>query len=221
MEVKVMGQSRKLILAALSNYEPKSQREIVKATGIDRSIEAEESADWKKFMRKHWTIITVFVVAGILAVAGAVYVFWWFTGNAQTIGLVPSTLNLWTMNNVVMFILHLIFWELVLIGIPVAIGAIIGWQWWKRLPAEEKKEHMFGRRSRSRNAGGAISPLLFIAFAIKVYVDGNWNSAISTWTLDYVVGSMITILIWIAAIFAIPATIGILWWIRHELGKKP
>jgi len=182
---------------------------------------AYESTDWRKFARKHWTIITVFVVAGILAVAGAVYVFWWFTGNAQTIDLVPSALGLWTMNNIVMFILHLIFWELVLIGIPVAVGAVIGWQWWKRLPADEKKEHMFGRGSRSRNAGGAISPLLFIAFAIKVYVDGNWNSPISTWTLDYVVGSMITIVIWIAAIFAIPAIIGVIWWIRHDTDKKP
>jgi hypothetical protein len=166
-------------------------------------------------------MFAIFVVAAISAVAGAVYVFWWFTGNAQTISLVPSTLSGWTMNNVVLFILHLIFWELVLIGIPVAVGAIIGWQWWKRLPAEEKKEHMFGRRSRSRNASGAVSPLLFIAFAIKVYVDGNWNSAISTWKLDYVVGSMITILIWIAAIFAIPAIIGVIWWISRQTNKNP
>jgi len=63
--------------------------------------------------------------------------------------------------------------------------------------------------------------LLFIAFAIKIYVDGNWNVAISSWTLDYVVGSMITILIWTVAIFAIPATIGVIWWIRHEMNKKP
>ena len=103
------------------------------------------------------------------------------------------------------FILHAIFWELVLIGIPVAIGAILGWQWWKRLPEEEKKVYrFFGKRSRSRDAGGAVSPLLFIAFAIKVYIDGNWNAAISSWTLDYVVGSMVTILVWIAVIFAIP-----------------
>jgi hypothetical protein len=188
---------------------------------MTEQIDIENNPDWKKFIRKHWTIVAIFVVAVILAIAGSVYVFWWFTGNAQTVGLVPSTLNLWTMNNVVMFILHLIFWELVLIGIPVAIGAIIGWQWWKRLPEEEKKEHMFGRRSRSRNAEGAISPLLFIAFALKVYVDGNWNVAISTFTLDYVVGSMITILIWTAVIFGIPATIGVVWWIRHEMNKKP
>ena len=188
---------------------------------MTEQTEAEESATWKRFIRKHWSIFAIFVVAAISAVAGAVYVFWWFTGNAQTIGLVPSTLSGWTMNNAVMFILHLIFWELVLIGIPVAVGAVIAWQWWKRLPAEEKKEQMFGKRSRSRDTGGAVSPLLFIAFAIKVYIDGNWNSAISTWTLDYVAGSMITILVWIAALFAIPAIIGVVWWIRHETNKNP
>lgn len=78
----------------------------------------------------------------------------------------------------------------------------------------------FGKGSRSSRTGGAISPLLFIAFAIKVHVDGNWNIAISTYTLNYVVGSMITILIWIAAIFAIPAAIGVVWWIHHDTIKK-
>jgi hypothetical protein len=185
-------------------------------------VEAEQGSDWKKFMRKHWNMVAVFAVAIILAVTGAVYVFWWFTGYAQTTGLVPSTLGLWSMANAVFFILHLIFWELVFVGIPAIIGAVIGWQWWKRLPEEEKKEyHLFGRGSRSRNAGGAASTLFFIAFAIKVYVDGNWNVAISTYTLNYVVGSMITILVWIAVIFGIPATIGAIWWLHHEMYKKP
>jgi hypothetical protein len=188
---------------------------------MTQEIEVEKASEGKKFMRKHWNIVAVAIVAAILAVIGAVYVFVWFVGNAQSIGLVPSTLGLWTMGNVVTFILHAIFWELVLIGIPVAVGAIIGWQWWKRLPAEEKKEYHMGKGSRSSKAGGAIGPLAFIAFAIKVYVDGNWNAAISSWTLDYVVGSMITILVWIAAIVAIPAIIGVIWWIRHEMNKKP
>ena len=124
------------------------------------------------------------------------------------------------MGNVVTFLLHLIFWEFVLIGIPVVFGAIVGWQWWKRLPAEEKEHQIFGKRSRSRNAEGAISPLLFIAFAIKVYIDGNWNVAIATWTLNYVVDSIITILIWAAIIFGIPVAIGFIWWIHHEVKRK-
>lgn len=172
---------------------------------------------WRRFFRRHWNMLAVFVVAAILAVAGAVYVFVWFVGNAQSTGLVPATLSAWTMNHVLLFILHAIFWELVLVGIPVAIAAIIGWQWWKRIPEEEKKEYNLSTKSsRSSKAGGAISPLLFIAFAIKVYVDGQWNAPIAGWSLDYVMGSMITILVWIAVIFAIPATIGFIWWISRE-----
>jgi len=61
---------------------------------------------------------------------------------------------------------------------------------------------------------------LFIAFAIKVYVDGNWNVPIASYSLNYVVTSMITILAWVAVIFGIPLAIGLTWWIHHEM-KKP
>ena len=182
-------------------------------------IEAEQGSEWKKFMRKHWQVFAIFAVAIILAAVGAVYVAWWFTGYAQN-GLVPSTLGLWSMANLIFFILNLIFWELVFIGIPAVIGAVIGWQWWRRLPQEEKVSHLFGRSSRSRNAGSGVSALLFIAFAVKVYIDGNWNQAISNYTLNYVVGSMIIILAWIAVIIGIPLTIGAVWWIHREMTKK-
>ena len=184
--------------------------------------EIEKDSEWGKFIRKHWKMVATFVIAGILIFIGSIYVFLWFTKDAQTTGLVPSTLGLWTMGNIVSFILHLIFWEVIFIGIPAIVGAVASWQWWKRLAEQEKKEyHLSGKSSRASRAGGAISPLLFIAFAIKVYVDGNWNVAISTYALDYVVGSVITILVWIVAIFGIPATIGTIWWIRHEMNKKP
>ncbi len=189
---------------------------------MTQQIEDKTESDWKRFIRKHRTAFAAFVAAAILAFAGAVYVFVWFTGNIQSAGFVPSTLAAWSMGDVVTFIVHAIFWELVLIGIPVAIGAVAAWQWWRRLPQQEKQEyHLSGKRSRSSSAGGAISPLLFIAFAIKVYVDGNWGTAIASWKVDYVVGSMVTILIWIAAIFAIPAVIGLIWWIHSETNKNP
>ena len=177
-------------------------------------------SDWKKFITNHKAAFAIFVAAAILAAVGAVYVFVWFTGNATATGLVPLSLSNWSMQNILMFVLHSIFWELVLVGIPVAIGAVIGWQWWKHLP-ETEKYNLSGKRSKSSRAGGAISPLLFIAFAIKVYVDGYWNAPIASLTVDYVVGSMVTILIWIAAIAAIPAIIGVVWWMHHETGKKP
>ena len=188
---------------------------------MTQQTQIQSDSHWQRFLRKHWAAFAAFIAAAILAIAGAVYVFVWFTGTAQTTGIVPSTLSQWTMNNTVMFILHAIFWELVLIGIPVAVGGIIGWLWWSRLPEEEKSQyHLSGKSSKGRDAGGAISPLLFIAFAIKVYVDGNWNVAIASFSLDYVVDSMVTILLWIVAIFAIPAAIGLIWWVSRGRTKK-
>ena len=176
---------------------------------------------WKRFLRKHWNMVALFVVAVVLAVVGAVYVFLWFAREAQSTGMVPTTLGLWTLANLVTFILLAIFWELLLIGIPVALAAIAGWAWWRRLPSEETKEyHFFGRGSRATSGGGGVSLLFFVAFCIKVYIDGNWNVAIGTWTFDYVVYSMLTILVWVVVIFGIPAAIGIIWWIRHEMKKK-
>ena len=176
---------------------------------------------WKAFLSKHWKMAALFVVGAVLAVVGAILVFLWFVGDAQSTGMVPSTLGLWTMGHMVTFTLHLIFWELILIGIPVGICAVAGWQWWKRLPAEEKKEyHLFGKGSRASGGSGGVSILFFIAFCIKVFIDGNWDVAVATWSLDYVVGSMILILMWVAIIFGIPAAIGVIWWISHEMKKK-
>jgi hypothetical protein len=179
-------------------------------------------SDWKRFLQNHLAVFAVFIAAAVLGAIGAVYVFVWFVGDAQATGLIPTVLGMWTMNNVLLFILNAIFWELVLVGIPVAVGAIAGWLWYKRLPEQEKQQYnLSGKHKRSRGAGGAISPLLFIAFAFKVYIDGNWYMPVGDFTLDYVVGSMITILMWTAAIFAIPAVIVLIWWLTSGRDKHP
>jgi flagellar basal body-associated protein FliL len=176
---------------------------------------------WNAFLRKHWKIAALFVVLAVLAVVGAILVFLWRVADAQSTGMVPTTLGLWTMEHMVTFTLHLIFWELLLIGIPAVIGAVAGWQWWKKLPNEEKQAyHFFGSGSRTTSGGSGVSILFFIAFCIKLYIDGNWDIPVASWTFDYVVNSMITILIWTAIIFGIPAALGVIWWISHEMKKK-
>ena len=181
----------------------------------------ENESNWKSFLRRHWSIMAVFTVVAVLLFIGAVYVFLWFVSEAQTTSMVPPTLGDWTMGNLLTFILHAIFWLLIFIGIPAIIVAAAGWQWWKRLPQEEKKHHPFGKSSRSRDGGSGISLLIFIVFAIKVYIDGNWNVAIATWPLDYVVDSMVTILVWGAIIIGIPAGIIGLIWLSREIKKNP
>jgi len=177
---------------------------------------------WKKFLRKHWNMLVLFVVGAILASIGAILVYLWFVGDAQLTGLVPATLDLWTMGYIVTFLLHVIFWEVLLIGVPIILAAVaIFWLWWKKLPDEEKKEYAPARRARSTSEGGGISLLFYIAFCIKVFTDGNWNVAFATWTFDYLVYSCLSTLIWLLIIFGIPIALGIIWWIRHEMKKKP
>jgi hypothetical protein len=182
-------------------------------------VETGEGSLWRRFVKKHWGIVVVFGVAAIVAFVGVVYVFLWFVGNAQSSGLVPSSLGLWTMRNLVDFILHTIFWELLFIGIAVAVFGLIGWQWWRRLPAEERWDYRFGRRSRRTKGGGGASLFFFIAFCIKVYADGNWNVPIATFTLNYVVDSFVLILAVTAIIVGIPGAIAGTWWIRREMRK--
>ena len=171
-------------------------------------------------------MFVLFIVSAILAFIGIIYVFLWFVEDAQLTGLVPETLNLWTMGYLITFLLHLIFWMVLLIGIPVIIAiAAVYFLWWKKLPDDEKKEyrrgHLFGKRSRRTEGGEGISFLIFIVFIIKIYLDGNWNVAFATWTFDYLVYSCLWALIWVLIIFGIPIAIGGTWWIRHEMKKKP
>ena len=180
-----------------------------------------ESSDWKKFMRKHWRTVATIAVATIWAIGSAAYVFLWFVGDAQSTGLVPRTLGLWTMANLVNFILNAIFWELLLVGIPVVVALVGGWVLWKRQSIEKMRGYrLFRKRSRTTRGGGGVSLFFFIIFCFKVYLDGNWNVPISTWTLDYVVGSMVLILEWTLIIVGIPAAIAAIWWIRNQM-KKP
>jgi hypothetical protein len=181
---------------------------------------------WKTVIRKHWNMLTIFIAVAIVAVIGIILVFLWFVGDSQSSNLVPLTLNLWTMGHLVTFILHILFWELLFIGIPVIVFVIIIYYiWWKKIPAEERNEyrdrHLFGKKSRSRDGGGAITFLVNIGFIVKVYLDGNWNVPFAAWTFDYLVYSYLWVIFWFVIIFGIPLVIGALWWIHREMKKTP
>jgi hypothetical protein len=180
---------------------------------------------WKKFLSKHWQMFVVWIVAAILAIIGAIYVFLWHVGEAQLTGLVPVLLGSWSMGHIITFLLHLIFWEAIFIGIPVLIAILAVYLlWWKKLPDKERKEyrkgHLFGKRSKGTDAGGGISFLIFIAFCILVYLDGNWGVAISTWEFDYLVYTCIWAFIWVAIIIGIPVLIGGSAWLYHQMKKQ-
>lgn len=192
---------------------------------MDQNVSKNGDKTWTKFLRNHWKILVVFVIAAIVFIAGALVVFVWFMEDAQLTGLVPETLDLWTMKHLVTFLLHLIFWEILFIIIPVIITIVaIYFLWWKRLPEEERKEykrgHLFGKHSKKTDGGGAISLLINIGFIVKVYLDGNWDVPFATWKFDYLVYSYLWVLLWILIIFGIPIAIGATWWLRNEIKKE-
>ena len=181
---------------------------------------------WKKFLRRHWNMFMLFVAAATIAIIAAIFVFVWFVDHAQATGLVPSALRSWSMRYVVDFLLHLIFWELVLIGIPVIIFiAAVYHLWWKKLPKAERKEYkekkLFGKRTRKTDGGEAISFLVTIFFVIKIWLDGNWNTPFASWDLDYLVYSWLTALMWVMIIIGIPILIGVIWWLNKEMKRSP
>jgi hypothetical protein len=183
---------------------------------------------WKKFLRKHWKMLALGVLAIALICIGAVIVFLWFVGYAQSITLVPATLGLWSMGYLVTFILHLIFWEILFVVIPVMVVAALAYMlWWRKLPLDERMCYRRGRLFSGRrstvtgSSGGGISFLAFVFFCIIVYVDGNWNMAFQDWTFDYLVYTYLWAFVIVLAIFGIPILLGVIWWLRREMRKGP
>ena len=188
-------------------------------------MEEELDKVWKKFLKKHWQMLALFIAIAIVAFAGAIYVFLWFVGGASP-DLAPPLLSEWAMGNFMPFLLHLIFWEAIFIGIPVIItAASIYFGWWKKLPDAERKEyrdkHLFGKRTKRSDAGGGFSFLIFIVFSIKVWLDGYWGVPIATWKLDYLVNNCIWAIIVIAVVIGIPILIGATLWMHYEMKKEP
>ena len=187
---------------------------------------AEKSNEiWKKFIKKHFQMLVLMIVACILAFMVTVGVFLWFVADAQSTGLVPELLGEWSIGYVITFILNLIFWEIILVVIPVIIAiALIYFLWWKKLPEKERKEYkeghlFFGGRKHRTDIGGGISFLINIFFIIKVYLDGNWGLVFQDWEFDYLVYSYLWALIWVLIIFGVPMLIGGLWWLSRKMKK--
>lgn len=179
---------------------------------------------WNKFLSKHWKMFALFIAGIVIACIGVLRVFLWFVEEAQLTDLVPESLGLWSMGHFISFLLNLIFWEAILIGIPVVIFVlIIYFVWWKQLPETERKEYkdgdLFGKNSKSKDAGGAITFVINVFFIIKIRLDGNWDKPFADWTFDYLVYSYLTALFWLLLICSIPLVLGGLWWITKNMKK--
>ncbi|OPY32007.1 MAG: hypothetical protein A4E32_01616 [Methanomassiliicoccales archaeon PtaU1.Bin124] len=180
---------------------------------MNKGTWSNDSEGWRLFWGRHRNAVILFGAVGILVAIWAVLVFLWYVGQAQSNGTVPTVLGLWSMSSLVSFLLNLIFWELILVGIPTIVALALAWRWWKALPVDERNEYRFFRkRSKVRNGGNGFSFVVFIVFCFKISADGNWNAPFAGWTFDYLVTSYLTAIVWLVIVIAIPAAIVAIWW---------
>lgn len=155
---------------------------------------------------------------GAAAAVAALLVFLWVVASAQANGLVPSGLGDWTVGHVFTFILNLILWELVLVAswaIPIAMAAYFGW--YRRLPAEERREYEGGRRRRkSAGESGGFSFFVSVVWLIIAWIEGRWNLPLRNWTLNEWVYSWIAASLVVLVIVGVPGMIYLIWSLTRE-----
>ena len=173
----------------------------------------------KRFLRRHWKMAIVF--AGIIAagVIGAVLVLTWFVATAQATALVPALLGDWSIGYVITFILHLIFWELLLVGSWVLVLVLVViFGWYMKLPSEDRD---FKPKRGRREESDAFGFLVGITWLIVVWLDGRWELAFNSWTFNHWVYSFLAAVAWDLLIFGVPIALAFVWWMRKEIKKEP
>ena len=171
----------------------------------------------KKFLLKHWKMTIVMAASIIGAAIIALYVFLWVVSEAILLGPYPVGLGDWTIGLIVMFVLNLIYWELLLVATWV-IPLVGGLYWWvSKLPDAEIWKPKRGRRE----SGDAFGFFIAMGWLIMIWIDGRWNQTLQTWTFTEWIYSWLTALGWLLLIAGIPAIILIvLWFVFGEKMKE-
>ncbi len=170
---------------------------------------------WKRFVRRHGKM-TALMVGGVVAVAAAVLlVFLWVVADAQATGLVPDTIGAWTVGFVFTFLIQLILWELILVAswaIPLAAAVYL--VWYRKLPADERREYEVPKRSKSTGENSGISFFVMLVWLAIVWLDGRWNRAFQDWSFNDWVYSWLAACLVVLVIVGIPVLIYVVWSLR-------
>lgn len=193
--------------------------------------ELDDESFWLNKLKEHWTALAVVIIALICALAGAIMVNIWFI-ETSPIGLQgKATFDRWTLNWVVGYIILIILWELLFVGVPLILFfGLGGYLWWRRLPEEEKQEFKErDKKSRKTKAkqyggGGGFGAFMFIPYCIYIAVDGNYNAQFGSRSYTYWLASYFLTFMWITIFIGIPiaiiALIVYLWWQKLPEEKK-
>ena len=189
--------------------------------------ELSEETYWKEFAKKYWKLIAVAVVVCVILFIVAIVVMIAYINTSDIGGQGTWTFDQWTLNNVVGFIIQIVLWELLLVGLPAGVFfGVGGYLWWSRLPEEDKQEHKAREKQnkhRKRNAGGGGggSFFMFIAYCIYIATQGRYDTPFGNESYSYWVFAGFYTMLWIFIIFGIPIAIILLIVYLTVWRKKP
>jgi len=175
--------------------------------------ESSEETYWKKKISEYWKTFVVVIIACICLFIGALLVLIWYILTSPIGGMGTWTFDQWTLNYIVGFMIQIILWELLFVGIPaVLFFGVGGYIWWNRLTDEQKQEHKARekkKKHRKRNTGGESGGglFMFIAYCIYIAVNNNYNTKFGDENYSYWVFAWFYTLMWIIIIFGIPIAI--------------
>ena len=173
------------------------------------SEDLKEKTYWEKKIKEHWKPFVVVIIALIFAFIGAIMVLIWFIETSPIGAHGDALIGDWSLDWIVGFMILLILWELLFVGLPLAVFFIVGFYiWWKRLSDEDKAEFKARdkKKHRARNTGGEGGGglLMFIAYCIYIGLQGNYYAPFKSQYYSYWVYAWFYTLMWLVIIFGIP-----------------
>ncbi|TFG26198.1 MAG: hypothetical protein EU532_10460 [Promethearchaeota archaeon] len=176
---------------------------------------------WKEEIKKHWKILILCAIIIVILTIIAVNVLIWQIQTSAIGNYGTATFDQWSLEWIVIFIIVLILWELLFVGVPAGlIFGLGGYLWWKHLPEEErtkiKEQHSTHKKTR-RGCGFGI--FIFIAYCIYIAIDGNFSTPFGNKPYSYWVYSYILTIGWLLIIIGIPMAIIGLIYLRYWLRK--
>jgi len=172
-----------------------------------------DEAFWKNKIREHKNTFIVLIIAAVCLFIGILLVLFWVIEENPFVDPRSGTFNDWTLNYVVGFIIIIILWELLFIGVPAGLFfGVGGYLWWHKLPEEEKRQFKDRQkkethRKKDYGGGGGFGFIMFIAYCIYIAVDGNYNATFGSEPFTYWIYSWFLTLMWIVIVLGIPAAI--------------
>jgi hypothetical protein len=182
--------------------------------------------DWsfiKIMLKRHWKVGILFIIGIIAAIVGAILTLFFVMFNSDIGGYGNWTIGDFSFGHIILFLLWLVLWELLFVGIPAAVffGLTYG-IWWYRLPQEEKElmkqkdKEEKGLEKHSNAAGGVFGFIVFIVFLILISIDGNLFRRFNSIAYSYWIIKLFWALLIILLVAGIPALIGGIIYLRKK-----